>query len=185
MFLLFFILPFILLIELLSKNTIKEKSNDLAGVKLAAKQDLILDFQKKYLPQVLNKIGQINIPDQQIEVDVKIGTLHIYLSNINFSITNLLTENISVGFNSPNFLQVSANQVTGNGNLQVQFKLGFIRETDRVNVNVNRLDASVTVALETIESKLTPGKLIPSCTVDNIQINLDFDFDIHGSFHVS
>lgn len=175
-----FIIFISIFIQIFSKLFSTDNDNK-AGVKIALKQDLILDFQKKYLPRLLEKIGNINIPNQEINIDAKIGTLHIYLTDINFSITNLSAENIAVKFNDPNIVQVSANQVTGNGSLHVRFKLGFISETDRVNVNVKRLDVTVTTVLNTIESKLVPNKLIPSCSITDIGINLDFDFDIHGS----
>ena len=167
-----------------SKTKLNLKSNnDLksAGVKIALKQDLILDFQRKYIPTLLEKIGHLSIPDQQIDIDAKIGTLHIYLTGINFSITNLLSDNISVNFNSPNIVQISANKITGNGNLKSRFKLGFISETDKINFDIKNLDISVETALETIECKISHGKLIPSCSITDIKININFDFDIHGS----
>lgn len=155
--------------------------NDRAGVKLAASQKIILDFQKKYLPLLISKIGQISIPDQSVELDVKIGTLHINLSQIIISITNLLSDDISVQFSEPNLVSVFANKISGNGNFNVKFKLGFISETDRVLVDVKRVDAQVTLSLGTIDSSKIPGKLIPTATITKINLNLDFDFEIHGS----
>jgi len=172
-----FIFAILFLFQLI-KNSI---SNDKAGVKIAANQNLILDFQKKYLPILLSKIGQVTVPDQTIDLDAKIGTLHIFLTQINFQITNLLTDNISVQFSEPNNISVSANQISGNGQFYVRYKLGFISETDRVVVNVKRLDVKVYFTLGTIESLLVPGKLIPSASISSIDISLDFDFDIHGS----
>lgn len=183
--LLSFLISLIITQDLKNKTSkislMRESENEKAGIKIALKQDLILDFQKKYLPLLLEKIGEINIPDQKIDVDAKISTLHIYLTEIKFNIKNLLSENISVLFNSPNFLQIAANKIKGNGSLRVRFKLGFISETDRVNVDVRELDISVRLALKTIESKKSPGKLIPSAQIENIDIALNFDFDIHGS----
>jgi hypothetical protein len=177
-----FILFFIILNQIYSKTKLLSKDESkMAGVKIALKQDLILDFQRKYIPTLLDKIGHISIPDQQIDIDAKIGTLHIYLTGINFSITNLLSDNIFVNFNSPNLIQISAKKITGNGNLRSKFKLGFISETDTVNFDIKDLEISVETALETIESRISPGKLIPSCSITDIKININFDFDIHGS----
>lgn len=172
-----FIFPIVLLFQFINNSI----SNDRAGIKIAANQNLILDFQKKYLPILLSKIGQVTIPDQSFDLDAKIGTLHIYLTQIKFQISNLLTENISVQFSEPSNISVSANQIIGNGQFYIRYKLGFISETDRVEVNVKRLDVKVNFNLETIESHLVPGKLIPSASISNIDISLDFDFDIHGS----
>jgi len=78
-------------------------------------------------------------------------------------------------------VQISANKITGNGNLKSRSKLGFISETDTIDFDIKNLDISVETALETIESKISPWKLIPSCSITDIKININFDFDIHGS----
>lgn len=172
-------------IVLLSECLYKILSNDKAGVKIAAKQDLILDFQKKYLPMLLSKIGQISVPDQSIDLDAKIGTLHIYLTQINFAITNLLSENISVEFIQPSNVSVSAKEISGNGQFYIKYKLGFISETDRVDVNIKRVNCQVSFKLGSTDSHLVPGKLIPTASIASINIDLDFDFDIHGSIIAS
>jgi len=155
-------------------------ANDRAGVKIAAKQDLILDFQKKYLPLLLSKIGQINVPDQSFDIDAKIGTLHVYLTQINFLITNLLSDNISLQFNEPNNVSVAAKEISGNGQFYIKYKLGFISETDRIVVNIKKVDCQVIFKLGSTDSHLVPGKLIPTASISNVNIDLDFDFDIHG-----
>ncbi len=43
------------------------------------------------------------------------------------------------------------------------------------------MDIYVETALELKESKISPGKLIPSCSITDIKININFDFNIHGS----
>jgi len=178
-------MKFIFFLILLSDCLYNFLANDRAGVKIAAKQDIILDFQRKYLPMLLSKIGQISVPDQSFDLDAKIGTLHIYLTQINFLITNLLSNNISMEFKEPNHISVSAKEISGNGQFYIKYKLGFISETDRIVVNIKRVDCQVTFKLGSTDSHLVPGKLIPTASIENININLDFDFDIYGSIIAS
>lgn len=178
-------MKYILYLILLSESLFFFLANDKAGVKIAAKQNVILDFQKKYLPMLLSKIGQINVPDQSLDIDAKIGTLHIYLTQINFQITNLLSDNIFVEFNQPSNIIISAKEISGNGQLYIKYKLGFISETDKIVVNIKRVDCQVAFKLGTTNSHLVPGKLIPTASIEYININLDFDFDIHGSIIAS
>ncbi len=174
-------LKIFLFISFISNCIYSILANDKAGVKIAANQAMIVDFQRKILPSLLEKIGKIDLPDQSINLDAKIGTLHIYLTQIHFLITNLLQENISVNFGEPSNIIISASQISGSGKLNTKFKLGFISETDNVDVRINRVDIQVTFTLGTTESHLVPGKHIPTASISNINTYIDIDFDIHGT----
>jgi hypothetical protein len=155
--------------------------NDQAGVKIAIKQDVIEGFERKLLPLLSDQLKYLAIPDTEMSVDAKIGTLHIYLKNIHFSISNIIPENIIIGFAEPNKLNVHAHQIQGNGHLDVRFKLGFVSETDSINVKINHLSSDAEITLGVQESTKIKGKMMPTACISNISIDLDFDFDIHGS----
>lgn len=155
--------------------------NDQAGVKISVKQDVIEGFEKKLLPLLSDQLKDLSIPDTEMSMDAKIGTLHIYLKNIHFSFSNITPDNISIGFAEPNKINVHAHQILGNGHLDVRFKLGFVSETDSISVRINHLSSDAEITLGVQESTKVKGKMMPTAWISNISIDLDFDFDIHGS----
>lgn len=165
------------LVMILSFNS-QEKS----GVKIAVKQEVIYGFEKQFLPLLVEELGHVEIPDAQFDVDVGISTLHIFLSEIHFKLNNLLAENIIISLHEPDVVNVKANSITGAGNLKVFYKLGFLKETDIVKVMVNNVNIDAEAILTTQESKQVPGKLLPSANISHINIDLDFDFHVDGSF---
>jgi hypothetical protein len=155
-------------------------SDNEAGVKIALKQEVIQGIERKFLPKLAEKLKDFIIPDTEIPVDIGVGTLHIYLKNIHFSITNIDIEKVLIELNEPNKVFVHSHDIQGNGRLDVEFKLGFVEETDSVDVRVNRLGFDAEITLGTKESPKAKDKMMPSAKITNLSIDLDFDFDIHG-----
>jgi len=156
-------------------------SQDRSGVKLALKDDIFYGFEKQYLPLLIEELGKINIPDTHLDVDVGISTLHIVLSQIHFNIANIRAEDIKITLQEPNIVCVKAKNISGNGSLAVHFKLGFLSETDHVNVQVKSVNIDADAVLTTQESQTVPGKLLPSAYISRINLDVDFDFHIDGS----
>lgn len=168
-------------LTMIISSTFLVLSQDQAGIKIAIKQEVIEGFEKKFLPLLAEKLGYITIDDKSIDIDAKISTLHIYLSDIHFSVQNLLGENISYELEEPDKVRVNAKDIQGNGHLQTKFKLGFISETDSVDIKVNKVSFTAQATLTTQESSQVSGKIMPSASISDLQLDLDFDFDIHGS----
>jgi hypothetical protein len=152
-----------------------------AGVKIAVSQNVIEGFEKKLLPLLAQELGSLDIPGTQIDVDAGIGTLHIYLQNIHFQISNLISDNVQISFGEPNKILVNANNINGQGHLNVRFKLGFVSETDSVDVKINRVNSQAEVTLARQESSKVKGKMMPTGYISKLNIDLDFDFNISGS----
>jgi hypothetical protein len=154
---------------------------DKAGVKTVIKLDTVVEAERKFLPKFLNQIGDVDVPDQELAFDAKLFTVHAYLTHIHFSIKNLKAENINIAFLEPNIIRINAAFISGAGSFDVQFKAGFISESDHVNVAVNRVDCQADIVLTQIESSVK-GKFLPSGYIKDISFPVfDFDFDIHGS----
>lgn len=161
--------------------TATPNSNRKAGIHIALNKNLIQSAERSLLPKYFPLIQDLKVPDQEIDLDAKIGTLHIYLSNIDIHLNNLPAENIEVVFQEPNKIIVNVKNFSGKGHLGVRFKLGFISETDKVDIRVNKLDMVVTAELGWRESKQFKDKMLPYATIVNFDCDLNFDFDIHGS----
>jgi hypothetical protein len=156
-------------------------SGDPSGVRVALKEDLIEGFERKLLPMLLEKLGNLSIGDKSIDLDAGITTLHIFLTNINLHIFNLKPENIKISLGEPDKLNISAREISGDGHLTVRFKLGFVSETDEVQVKVTRLNIQAETTISMQESPQENGKFVPYAWISGVNIDLDFDFDIRGS----
>lgn len=156
-------------------------SNDKAGVRVAITQDVVQNFEKQFLPLALQQLGTINIPDQSIDVDVKISTLHIHLQSIELNISKLIADNIHVNFVSPNYIQINAQDIEGSGHFKANYKLGFYSEDDDVDISIKWVNVNALIQLGTTPSNKVPGKLLPFGSIQSLDLDLDIDFDIHGS----
>jgi len=154
---------------------------DPAGVRIAIKDESIKKVQMKLLPLLIDELNKVTVPNQHIDVDVKLATLHINLNNIKFHVDSLLPENVSVVFNEPNKINVSGSNIKGNGSVEAQYKLLFVSETDNIDIKINKLNFNIEVTLSRKESTKEKGKFLPYAEITNVVLDLDFDFDIHGS----
>src|SRR4051812_31401279 len=84
-----------------------------AGARVAIKQDVISEIQKKFLPKVFDELRSITVPDQTLTVDIKIGTIYIYLTNVRAGLSHLFSENVKLTFLEPNKINIQISQIAG------------------------------------------------------------------------
>lgn len=162
---------------LLSVSSLCEKT----GIKASISPAVVKDVTKKLMPILLNELKDIVVPDQNINVDAGIATLHIYLRNIHFGITSFPAENLNVAVTVPKNVDVTATQIKGSGRFDTTIKLGFLSSSYHINVDLKWLNVHANVELGSQKSTQDPTKLIPSAKIVAIDLDLDFDFDISSS----
>ena len=146
------------------------------GLKIAVKQDVILNFERELLPQIIKRLGQLDIPDQHfVEAKVKID-----ITNNHIKLNDLSPDSIHVTFLEPNKINIKTENISGSGALDIRFKLLILHESDHINIRFSSIKIDAMVNLITTESATEKGKLVPSGELVSLDINLDFDFDIHG-----
>ena len=161
-------------------NLILIHSLNQTGLKLAIKQDVLLNFEKKILPQIIKKLGVINIEDKEF-VEAKVT---IKITNNQIKLDDISPNSIRVTFVEPNKLKINIENISASGSMDVNFKL-VLSESDHVNIKITKLQINGEFKLITTESKKENGKLIPSAELISLVIDLDFDFEIKGSIIAS
>lgn len=152
-----------------------------AGMKIAIKKDVILEFEKKFLPRLVGQLGNIKVPNQYTQIKIAGNTkIQIWLSEIVLSIRNLLAENIQVSFHEPNIIKVNAHGISGGGSFKLRSKLLFFDETSYVTIRIKKLNTIGEATLIMQESPQEKGKFLPSGQISSLNIDFDFDFDISG-----
>jgi len=141
-----------------------------------------LTFKKKYLPAALDKIStELKLDDMDIKQKYFVN-FYIKLQNINFKIGKLLSENISLTFQEPNKLIVKAKKLSGNGSVDTNIKtLAIIKAKDKITLDVKDLEITAECTLDKKPSKEEKDKFMPTASITNLDIKIDFDFDVKGS----
>jgi hypothetical protein len=153
------------------------------GARLSANYELINILKNQFLAPVIDFLKNETIPDQQFDIDIVIGTIYTKIQNIVFKNETISPNNFEITLNEPNIIMVSMTNVTGLGYFDLDLNFWkFIRETDKVDLTINQLNLVANISLQTVESKVDVGKLLPTIKIENINLDLTFDFDIEGSF---
>lgn len=178
----------ILIITILLAITVtasfKNGQDNGTGVKLAIKEDLIESFKHKIIPEILPKLNNLTISDQEFSLNLKITKLNLALKNIMLSLnsTEITDENFQVTFIDPNKLILDISGIKGFINFDDSISLGFLKEKSKFSGNVNSLAIKIELTLDQIESKQSKGKMLPLITIENISVNLDFDYNLQGDW---
>lgn len=154
------------------------------GIKLSVKDDLIESLKIKLLPEILSKLNNFTVADQELFLDFKIAKLNIDLKNILITLntTAIGDENFQVSFKDPNRIIFEASGIQGSVTFNDSFTLGFLKEHSKVNAELYSFGLKVEFALDQIESKQSKGKFLPLISLQNIEVNLDFEYNLQGDW---
>lgn len=152
-----------------------------AGIKFAINQDVVSDLEKKLIPYIVEQVDHVVLPEQSFDLNIKIGNVHCKVYNIVFHAFNILQDQISIKFIEPNKLGIGMNQIKGHGHMNVEYKLWFVKETDDIDIEIKLLNVYTEVTLDWVRSPKDQEKMLPYFKVSLLNIDLDFDFSIHGS----
>ena len=171
----------IFLANFISSNNLMEQ--DKTGIKLAIKQDLILNFKNKFLPEIINKLSNYTLPDQNFQYDILIGKINILLQNtiINLNTTNITDENLIFSFKTPNKIFLELKNITGTISLDNTISLLPIIEISHLKANLLYFDLKLELNLTQVESKKNKGQMLPSLALTTNDLVFDFEFDISGN----
>ena len=150
-----------------------------AGTKIGLKDELISNLIKWGTPKALSYINNLTIPD--VSTNVKIGgflTLTINIKKINKTIENFTPETLKINFEEPDVIGLRTNEIKGKGNFEVEIKGGVIYDSEKVNLDINSI--SIEIEIEFFKREIE-GKIYPYFRFITFEINLDFDFELHGS----
>ena len=150
-----------------------------AGTKIGLKDELISNLIKWGTPKALSYINNLTIPD--VSTNVKIGgflTLTINVKNIKKTIENFTPETLKINFEEPDVIGLRTNEIKGKGNFEVEIKGGVIYDSEKVNLDINSI--SIEIEIEFFKREIE-GKIYPYFRFITFEINLDFDFELHGS----
>jgi len=168
----------LLLICLLAVNS---KSTEFTGVKLLVNKDLMDELENKLIPPLVKYLNSLEVPNQSLEIDVALGTkLLLELSKIKIQIDNLLPENLEITFQDPNLVQLKLRNLNGTGHFDVKFSYLLLGENDSVDFTITNLQLTGLNQVTSQESRVNPGKILPSLNITSIEVDFDFDFDISG-----
>ena len=156
-----------IILFLLSLNLIS--SNEGAGAKVAINDNTTNSILKYFAPRINAIITNVKIDDQKIKV---------WLTEINFGISNFSPDLVNVTFNEPDIINIKVNGIKGWGKFKGKFKWSFISNSERVNFDLK--DLSVDADLK-LTSKIVNGKILPNSTITKLIVNYDYDFKFHGS----
>lgn len=155
-----------------------------AGVKISVDQKILTRIQNKFLPPILDKYKNIKLPEQQLTIDLTIGNVYLNLTNIEINLQNLDSKNLVTSFEEPNLITMQIKNLGGTGKFDSHFEFWKVfSENDKVDLNVTSLNLVAKIQLTAQESSINKGKLLPSGSVSEIQLDIDFNFDINGSFY--
>ena len=155
------------------------KCTNEAGTKIGLKDELISNLIKWATPKALSYINNLTIPD--VSTNVKIGgflTLTINVKNIKKTIENFTPETLKINFEEPDVIGLRANDIKGKGNFNVEIKGGVIYDSETVDLDINSI--STEIEIEFFKREIE-GKIYPYFRFITFEINLDFDFELHGS----
>ena len=161
-----------IILFLLSLNLIS--SNEGAGAKVAINDNTTNSILKYFAPRINAIITNIKIDDQYF----KVKKIKVWLTEINFGISNFSPDLVNVTFNEPDIINIKVNGIKGWGKFKGKFKWSFISNSERVNFDLR--DLSVDVDLK-LTSKIVNGKILPNSTITKLIVNYDYDFKFHGS----
>ena len=150
-----------------------------AGTKIGLKDELISNLIKWGTPKALSYINNLTIPD--VSTNVKIGgflILTINIKKINKTIENFTPETLKINFEEPDVIGIRTNEIKGKGNFDVEIKGGVIYDSEKVNLDINSI--SIEIEIEFFKREVE-GKIYPYFRFITFEINLDFDFELHGS----
>jgi len=182
----FILVQFILLILLgICSANLNSKVTG-TGIKLAVKEDLIEDIKNKFIPGIIGGLTNYTVADQEITLDIKIAKIKIALKNIliNLNVTDISDENFQVVFQDPNKISFEIKNIKGEVNFDDYFALSFIKENSHLRAEILSFSIRLDLTLGEVESKQNKGKMLPSITLENITVDLDFNYDIQGNWLV-
>lgn len=156
------------------------ESSNKGGLIIAIKRDIILEMEQKYLPNLTQQLGDLKLPDQQLDLDIKLTTIKVNLTNILFQNLKLDPKNVEIVLEEPNILKISASQISGVGSFHLEYSMMF-SYNDTVSLTISNLTINAVNTLGSFNSSHIPGKKLPSAKITDIAIDIDFDFEIKGS----
>lgn len=167
-----------------SRSVINEEK---AGVKLAIKQDFLDNMKHDFLPGIIKILGNYTLPDQEISLDLKLAKMKIDINNtlISLNISNITEDNFELSFLEPNKINLEIKNISGNVSFDDSFTLSIFKESSHVSADVLNFDLKMQLELTEVESKQIKGKMLPSLTLQNVDLNLDFTYEISGDFWVN
>lgn len=172
-----------LIITLSSLNIFLATESTPSGFKLSIKEEFIENIKSTFLPQILIKLSNYTLQDQEFEINVKISKIIIDLKNILINLDNNITDtDLQVKFHDSNKISVDIQNVKGRINSDNTFSLLFVKGYSHLNANIKSLSVHLDFLIGEVESYEIKGKMLPMLTLQNININLDFDYDITGDW---
>ena len=150
-----------------------------AGTKIGLKDELISNLIKWATPKALTYINNLTIPD--FSTTIKLGgflTLKINVNKINKTIENFTPETLKINFEEPDVIGIRTNQIKGKGNFNIEIDGGVIYDSEIVNLDIKSI--SFEIEIEFFKREIE-GKIYPYFRFITFEINLDLDFELHGS----
>jgi hypothetical protein len=160
----------------LSNNT------DLAGVKISLNPTSLRLAIDTALPYISSSFKHIQVPDQNLDIDLGICDLSINLSNINIYLNGIVPEHVSTTPTVPNKVVINLAMINGNGGFHVHLKCGILPSADDdVVLTVNRVDSQLVFQVDEVPSPHAADKMMPNVHIVDIEFPVfDFDFDMSG-----
>jgi hypothetical protein len=174
------ILQFSIFISLL----ITVHPTDQAGVRIAVTPNAIKFATSQVLPYLQQHFQTIIIPDTVTQVDTKLCTITISITEISLTFNKFSAANIAIAPIAPNKAEIKLSKIEGSGHFVTGLKCGVLpTDTTHVSFDLQRVDAVSTLDFNKAPSPNDPTKLMPSISLSNTTINtFDFDFDLSGIF---
>jgi len=139
------------------------------------------DGEKKFFPIIMQKISKITVPDQEVSTKIPIfGTLGAFLTNIQVNINPITEQNVQVQFVEPNSMQLNVVNASAKGHFDARFQCSIFKESESIDFYLTKLNLSAKITLTMKESPSEKGKFLPQASISGFNIDIDFDFDIHG-----
>lgn len=178
------ILTILLAISAINAFTDKESSG--TGIKLTVKEELIENLKSKFMPEILSKLNNYTVADQEFSVNLKITKLKLALKNILIALntTAISDENFQVTFTDPNKISLEISGIQGSLSFEDSVSLAFLKEHSKVKADLISFGIKLDFTLDQIESKSDKGRMLPLITLQNISANLDFDYKLEGDWLV-
>jgi len=165
-------------------SSLSEVESSVSGIKLTLKEDMIQSLKSKFLPKFLPKLGNFTVSDQEFSLDFKLTKLYLALKNILFSLntTAISDENFQIIFADPNKIRLEVSEIQGSVSFEDSISLGFLKEQSKVYAELYSFVIKLEFSLDHIESKKNKGKFLPLITLQNIEVNFDFDYNLYGDW---
>jgi hypothetical protein len=152
-----------------------------SGIRFSIEEEIITQYQKRYLPQFIAKIGQMKIPNQFLQSKNMLFTIDVLIKDIMFDISNVKEEDLSIELASPNQIIVRGKNMKGHGSFEADYKAIF-EEQDKVKITVNDFSFKIIFTLSSKQSNKKDKRILPYALLTDFDYDIDMDFTIQGSY---